>query len=72
MSRDDVIEAEGKVVEVLPQTRFKVELSNGYKILAYLGGKLRVNNIRILEGDKVKLELSPYDLTQGRIIYRNK
>jgi len=72
MSRDDVIEAEGQVVEVLPQTRFKVELSNGYKILAYLGGKLRVNNIRILEGDKVKLELSPYDLTQGRIIYRNK
>lgn len=72
MSRDDVIEAEGKVIEVLPQTRFRVELSNGYKILAYLGGKLRVNNIRILEGDKVRLELSPYDLTQGRIIYRNK
>ena len=72
MSRDDVIEAEGKVIEVLPQTRFRVELSNGYKILAYLGGKLRVNNIRILEGDKVKLELSPYDLTQGRIIYRSK
>lgn len=72
MSRDDVIEAEGKVVEVLPQTQFKVQLPNGHVILAYLGGKLRVNNIRILEGDKVKIELSPYDLTKGRIIYRNK
>jgi translation initiation factor IF-1 len=72
MSRDDVIEAEGKVIEVLPQTQFKVQLPNGHVILAYLGGKLRVNNIRILEGDKVKIELSPYDLTKGRIIYRNK
>lgn len=72
MSRDDVIEAEGKVIEVLPQTQFKVQLPNGHIILAYLGGKLRVNNIRILEGDKVKIELSPYDLTKGRIIYRNK
>ena len=71
MSRDDVIEAEGKVIEVLPQTQFKVQLPNGHVILAYLGGKLRVNNIRILEGDKVKIELSPYDLTKGRIIYRN-
>lgn len=72
MSRGDVIEAEGKVIEVLPQTQFKVQLPNGHVILAYLGGKLRVNNIRILEGDKVKIELSPYDLTKGRIIYRNK
>ena len=72
MSREDVIEAEGKVIEVLPQTQFKVQLPNGHVILAYLGGKLRVNNIRILEGDKVKIELSPYDLTKGRIIYRNK
>ena len=72
MSRDDVSEAEGKVIEVLPQTQFKVQLPNGHVILAYLGGKLRVNNIRILEGDKVKIELSPYDLTKGRIIYRNK
>lgn len=72
MSRDDVIEAEGKVIEVLPQTQFKVQLPNGHVILAYIGGKLRVNNIRILEGDKVKIELSPYDLTKGRIIYRNK
>ena len=72
MSRDDVIEAEGKVIEVLPQTQFKVQLPNGHVILAYLGGKLRVNNIRILEGDKVKIELSPYDLTKGRIIYRKK
>ena len=72
MSRDDVVEAEGKVIEVLPQTQFKVQLPNGHVILAYLGGKLRVNNIRILEGDKVKIELSPYDLTKGRIIYRNK
>ena len=72
MSRDDVIEAEGKVIEVLPQTQFKVQLPTGHVILAYLGGKLRVNNIRILEGDKVKIELSPYDLTKGRIIYRNK
>ena len=72
MSRDDVIEAEGKVIEVLPQTQFKVQLPNGHVLLAYLGGKLRVNNIRILEGDKVKIELSPYDLTKGRIIYRNK
>ncbi len=72
MSREDVIETEGKVVEVLPKTQFRVVLSNGREVLAYLGGKLRINNIRILEGDKVKIELSPYDLTKGRIIYRNK
>ncbi len=72
MSKEDVIETEGKVIEVLPKTQFKVQLSNGHIILAYLGGKLRINNIRILEGDKVKIEMSPYDLSKGRIIYRNK
>lgn len=72
MSREDVIETEGKVVEVLPKTLFRVVLNNGHEIIAYLGGKLRINNIRILEGDKVKIEMSPYDLTKGRIIYRNK
>ncbi len=72
MSKEDVIETEGKVVEVLPKTQFRVILNNGHEILAYLGGKLRINNIRILEGDKVKIEMSPYDLTKGRIIYRNK
>ena len=71
MSKQDVIETEGKVIEVLPKTQFKVQLVNGHVILAYLGGKLRINNIRILEGDKVKIEMSPYDLTKGRIIYRN-
>ena len=72
MSKQDVIETEGKVIEVLPKTQFKVQLVNGHVILAYLGGKLRINNIRILEGDKVKIEMSPYDLTKSRIIYRNK
>ena len=72
MSKQDVIETEGKVIEVLPKTQFKVQLVNGHVILAYLGGKLRINNIRILEVDKVKIEMSPYDLTKGRIIYRNK
>lgn len=72
MSKEDVIEIEGKVIEVLPKTQFRVMLANGLEILAYLGGKLRINNIRILEGDKVKIEMSPYDLTKGRIIYRNK
>ncbi|CDD69262.1 translation initiation factor IF-1 [Firmicutes bacterium CAG:475] len=72
MSKEDVIETEGKVIEVLPKTQFRVMLTTGHEILAYLGGKLRINNIRILEGDKVKIEMSPYDLTKGRIIYRNK
>lgn len=72
MSKEDVIETEGIVIEVLPKTQFKVRLVNNHMILAYLGGKLRINNIRILEGDKVKIEMSPYDLTKGRIIYRNK
>ena len=72
MSKEDVIEAEGKVIEVLPGTNFKVELSNGHVIVAYLSGKLIKNYIKILEGDAVKVELSPYDLTKGRIVWRNK
>ena len=72
MSKDDVIEAEGKVIEVLPGTNFRVELTNGHVIVAYLSGKLRKNYIKILEGDAVKVELSPYDLTKGRIVWRNK
>ena len=72
MSKDDVIEVEGKVVEVLPNANFIVELSNNHSITAYIGGKLRVNYIRIMKGDSVKVEMSPYDLTKGRIIWRSK
>lgn len=72
MSKEDVIEAEGRVIEVLPNTNFRVELTNGHIIVAYLSGKLRKNYIKILEGDAVKVELSPYDLTKGRIVWRNK
>ncbi len=72
MSKEDVIEADGRVIEVLPNTNFRVELSNGHVIVAYLSGKLRKNYIKILEGDAVKVELSPYDLTKGRIVWRNK
>ena len=72
MSKINGIETEGQVIEGLPKTQFKVQLTNGHFILGYLGGKRRINNIRILEGDRVKIEMSPYDLTKGRIIYRNK
>ncbi len=72
MAKDDVIEAEGTVIEVLPSANFKVKLSNGFVITAYLSGKLRMNYIRILEGDHVKIEMSPYDLTKGRIVWRAK
>ena len=72
MSKEDVIEVEGTVVEALPNTNFKVELSNGHQILAHISGKLRMNYIKILPGDKVKVELSPYDLTRGRITWRAK
>lgn len=72
MSKDDVIEAEGKVIECLPNTMFKVKLSNNHVVLAYLSGKLRQNFIRIIEGDSVKIEMSPYDLTKGRITWRSK
>ena len=72
MSKEDVIEVEGTVVEALPNTNFKVELENGHQILAHISGKLRMNFIRILPGDKVKVELSPYDLSKGRITWRAK
>ena len=72
MSKQDMIEVEGTVVEALPNATFQVELENGVKILAHISGKLRMNYIRILPGDKVTLELSPYDLTRGRITFRHK
>ncbi len=68
----DVIEAEGKVLEPLPNAMFKVELANGHQILAHISGKMRMHYIRILPGDKVQVEISPYDLTKGRIVYRSK
>ena len=71
MSKSDVIEIEGVVVEKLPNTMFRVELENGHRVLATISGKLRQNFIRILPGDKVTLELSPYDLTKGRITFRH-
>ena len=70
MSKQDVIEVEGKVVEALPNAMFKVELENGHIVLAHVSGKIRMNFIRILPGDKVTIELTPYDLTRGRITYR--
>ena len=72
MAKEDVIEVDGTVVETLPNTNFKVELENGHQILARISGKLRMNYIKILPGDKVKVELSPYDLTRGRITWRAK
>ena len=72
MAKEDVIEVEGTVVEALPNTNFKVELENGHQVLAHISGKLRMNYIKILPGDKVKLELSPYDLNRGRITWRAK
>ena len=72
MSKEDVIEVEGTVVDTLPNTVFKVKLENGHEVLAHISGKLRMNYIKILPGDKVKLELSPYDLTKGRITWRAK
>ncbi|MGF7186122.1 translation initiation factor IF-1 [Desulfitispora alkaliphila] len=72
MSKQDVIEVEGTVIEPLPNAMFNVELENGHKVLAHVSGKIRMNFIRILPGDKVTVELSPYDLTRGRIIYRYK
>ena len=72
MSKKDVIEVEGRVIEKLPNAMFQVELENGHKILAHISGKLRMHYIKILPGDKVTLELSPYDLSRGRIIYRYK
>jgi translation initiation factor IF-1 len=68
--KSDVIEVEGRVVEPLPNAMFRVELDNGHRVLAHVSGKIRLNFIRILPGDRVLLELSPYDLTRGRIVYR--
>ena len=72
VAKEDVIEVEGVVVDTLPNTNFKVELENGHQILAHISGKLRMNYIKILPGDKVRVELSPYDLTRGRITWRAK
>ena len=72
MAKDDVIEVEGTVLETLPNAIFKVELENGHVVLAHVSGKIRMNFIRILPGDKVTVELSPYDLNRGRITYRFK
>ena len=72
MAKDDVIEVEGIVLEPLPSAMFRVELDNGHKVLAHISGKMRMNFIRILPGDKVTVELSPYALNRGRIIYRFK
>ena len=72
MSKADVIEIEGRVTEKLPNAMFRVELENGHQVLAHLSGKLRTNFIKILPGDKVTLELSPYDLSKGRITWRDK
>jgi len=72
MAKEEPIEVEGAVLEALPNAMFKVELDNGHKVLAHVSGKMRMNFIRILPGDRVKLELSPYDLTRGRITFRVK
>jgi len=72
LAKSDVIEVEGVVVEKLPNAVFKVELENGHKIMAHLSGKLRMHFIRIIPGDKVLIEMSPYDLTKGRIVWRDK
>lgn len=72
MSKADVIEIEGTVLEKLPSAMFRVKLENGHEVLAHISGKLRMNYIKILPGDRVTLELSPYDLTKGRIIWRDK
>ena len=72
MAKEDAIEVEGTVVEALPNTMFRVELANGHKILANISGKLRMNYIRIVPGDKVTVEMSPYDLNKGRITWRAK
>jgi len=72
VSKQDVIEVEGVIIDALPNAMFKVKLDNGHQVLAHISGKIRVNFIRILPGDRVKMELSPYDLTKGRITYRFK
>ena len=71
MAKEELIEMQGKVTEVLPDSRFRVTLDNGHELIAYTSGKMRKNHIRILAGDKVSLELSPYDLTKGRVTFRH-
>ena len=71
MAKEELIEMQGKVTEVLPDSRFRVTLDNGHELIAYTSGKMRKNNIRILAGDKVSLEMSPYDLTKGRVTFRH-
>jgi translation initiation factor IF-1 len=72
MAKEESIEVEGRVVEPLPNAMFRVELDNGHRVLAHISGKMRMHFIKILPGDKVTVELSPYDLTRGRIVYRTK
>ncbi|QED28793.1 translation initiation factor IF-1 [Microvenator marinus] len=72
MAKEEVIEVEGTVIEPLPNAMFRVELENGHRVLAHISGKMRMHFIKILPGDKVTVELSPYDLTRGRIVYRSK
>jgi len=72
MTKEEKIEVEGKILEALPNAMFRVEVEGGHKVLAHISGKMRMHYIKILPGDKVKVELSPYDLTRGRIIYREK
>ena len=72
MAKDDIIEFEGEVIDTLPNTLFKVRLENGHEIIAHISGKMRKHYIRILTGDKVKVEMTPYDLSKGRISYRGK
>ena len=72
MPKEDAIQVEGKVLETLPNAMFRVELENGHKVLAHISGKMRMHFIKILTGDKVMVELSPYDLSRGRIIFREK
>lgn len=72
MAKEDVIEVEGKIIEPLPNAMFRVELENGHKVLAHVSGKIRMHFIRILPGDRVTVQLSPYDLSRGRITYRYK
>ncbi|MEI7542876.1 MAG: translation initiation factor IF-1 [bacterium] len=71
MSKEDMIEAEGSILEILPNATFRVQLENGHKVLAHVSGKMRMNFIKLLPGDKITVQLSPYDLTKGRITYRH-
>ncbi|WP_297528920.1 translation initiation factor IF-1 [Thiohalobacter sp.] len=72
MAKEDLIEMEGKVIETLPNTMFRVELENGHVVTAHISGKMRKHYIRILKGDKVTVQLTPYDLSKGRIVYRSR